>query len=90
MWCWVTFAYVIPAIGITIQILAPGGHRLLWSNATIRKSGSAGDQPDLRHGILLCHADLTRGAPSRGGGALVFPELEGELLPRAPCDDAIS
>jgi cytochrome c oxidase assembly factor CtaG len=23
MWCWVTFAYLIPAIGITLQILAP-------------------------------------------------------------------
>ncbi len=24
MWCWVTFAYLIPAIGITLRILAPG------------------------------------------------------------------
>jgi cytochrome c oxidase assembly factor CtaG len=24
MWCWVTFAYLLPAIGITIQILTPG------------------------------------------------------------------
>ncbi len=24
MWCWVTFAYLIPAIGITVRILAPG------------------------------------------------------------------
>jgi putative membrane protein len=27
MWCWVTFAYLIPAIGITIQILAPARPR---------------------------------------------------------------
>jgi putative membrane protein len=27
MWCWVTFAYLIPAIGITVQILAPAHSR---------------------------------------------------------------
>jgi cytochrome c oxidase assembly factor CtaG len=27
MWCWVTFAYLIPAIGITLQILGPAHSR---------------------------------------------------------------
>src|SRR5713101_3893137 len=33
MWSWVTFAYLIPAIGITIQILAPARGREALSNS---------------------------------------------------------
>ncbi len=43
MWVWVTFAYLVPAVGVTIQILSPGEHTHAESG---RMAGNSGAVPE--------------------------------------------